>query len=64
MVVGGKMLMWVFDDGMGMCCEDLMLVVCCYCMFKMFDDNLFDICLFGFCGEVLFLIGLVVCFGI
>ncbi|WFE88981.1 DNA mismatch repair endonuclease MutL [Roseibium porphyridii] len=54
---GGKTLMRVADDGLGMNRDDLELAVRRHCTSKISDDDLFDIRTLGFRGEALPSIG-------
>lgn len=54
---GGKTLMRVADDGLGMSRDDLELAVRRHCTSKISDDDLFDIRTLGFRGEALPSIG-------
>ncbi|MEP3048539.1 MAG: DNA mismatch repair endonuclease MutL [Roseibium sp.] len=54
---GGKTLMRVSDDGIGMLRDDLRLAIRRHCTSKISDDDLFDIRTLGFRGEALPSIG-------
>lgn len=56
---GGKTLMRVSDDGLGMTAEDLKLAVRRHCTSKLREEDLFDIRSLGFRGEALPSIGAV-----
>ncbi len=50
---GGKTLMTITDNGKGMTADELALAVERHATSKLPDDNLFNICFFGFRGEAL-----------
>lgn len=50
---GGKALITIIDNGKGMSAEELSLAVERHATSKLPDDNLFNICFFGFRGEAL-----------
>lgn len=50
---GGKTLITIVDNGKGMTAEELGLAVERHATSKLPDDNLFNICFFGFRGEAL-----------
>ena len=50
---GGKTLITIVDNGKGMSAEELNLAVERHATSKLPDDNLFNICFFGFRGEAL-----------
>ncbi|MDJ0930235.1 DNA mismatch repair endonuclease MutL [Breoghania sp.] len=56
---GGKTLMRITDDGLGMTAADLALAVERHCTSKLAENDLMDICTLGFRGEALPSIGAV-----
>ncbi|MEH0073643.1 DNA mismatch repair endonuclease MutL [Pannonibacter sp. Pt2] len=61
---GGKTLMRVSDDGLGMTAADLALAVRRHCTSKLHEEDLFDIRTLGFRGEALPSIGSIARLGI